>query len=214
MSPEPRAAKDLRDHVEAALRECARLHERAAVESPAAVAAVAAALQSAFARDGKVVMFGNGGSALDAQHFAAELVGRFARERRALAAISLTTDTSILTSVANDYAYERVFARQVEALGRAGDVAVGISTSGASANVLAGLQAAKDRGMTTVAFTGRDGGAIGAMVDVHVNVPHTVTARVQEVHRTLIHAVCELVELGLEDGTEGGSRDSGVGSRD
>jgi D-sedoheptulose 7-phosphate isomerase len=180
-----------------ALRECARLHEQAAVESPAAVAAVAAALQSAFAQDRKVLMFGNGGSALDAQHFAAELVGRFARERRALAAISLTTDTSILTSVANDYAYERVFARQVEALGRAGDVAVGISTSGTSANVLAALQAAKARGMTTVAFTGRDGGAIGAMVDVHVNVPHAVTARVQEVHRSLIHAVCALVEQDL-----------------
>jgi D-sedoheptulose 7-phosphate isomerase len=213
MSRQPRVAQDPRDYVEAALRECARLHEQAAVDSPASVAAVAAALKSAFARDGKVVMFGNGGSALDAQHFAAELVGRFARERRALAAISLTTDTRILTSVANDYAYERVFARQVEALGRAGDVAIGISTSGASANVLAGLQAAKARGMTTVAFTGRDGGAIGAMADVHVNVPNAVTARVQEVHRTLIHAVCELVEMGLDDGTEGGIRGSGFGIR-
>jgi D-sedoheptulose 7-phosphate isomerase len=183
--------------IQAALRESARMHEQAAVESPPAVAAVAAMLQSAFANDRKVLMFGNGGSALDAQHFAAELVGRFARERRALPAISLTTDTSILTSVANDYAYERVFARQVEALGRAGDVAVGISTSGASANVLAALQTAKARGMTTVAFTGRDGGAIGAAVDVHVNVPHAVTARIQEVHRSLIHAVCELVERDL-----------------
>jgi D-sedoheptulose 7-phosphate isomerase len=180
-----------------ALRETARLHEQAAVESPAVVASVAVVLQAAFAADHKVLMFGNGGSALDAQHFAAELVGRFARERRALPAISLTTDTSILTSVANDYAYERVFARQVEALGRAGDVAVGISTSGASANILAGLKAAKARGMTTVAFTGRDGGAIGAIVDVHVNVPHAVTARIQEVHRSLIHAVCELVEQDL-----------------
>jgi D-sedoheptulose 7-phosphate isomerase len=183
--------------VEGALRECARLHEQAAIQSPAAVAAVAAALRSAFANDGKVLLFGNGGSALDAQHFAAELVGRFARERRALAAIALTTDTSILTSVANDYTYERVFSRQVEALGRAGDVAVGISTSGASANVLAGLHAAKARGMKTVAFTGRDGGAMGAMVDVHVNVPNMVTARIQEVHRSLIHAVCELVERDL-----------------
>jgi len=183
--------------VEEALRECARLHEQAAIQAPAVVAAVADALQAAFSRDGKVLMFGNGGSALDAQHFAAELVGRFARERRALPAISLTTDTSILTSVANDYTYERVFARQVEALGRAGDVAVGISTSGASANVLAGLQAARSLGMKTVAFTGRDGGAMGAMVDVHVNVPHAVTARIQEVHRSLIHAVCELVERNL-----------------
>jgi D-sedoheptulose 7-phosphate isomerase len=170
-----------------ALRETARLHEQAAIESPAAVAAVAATLQAAFAKDNKVLMFGNGGSALDAQHFAAELVGRFARERRALPAISLTTDTSILTSVANDYAYERVFSRQVDALGREGE----------SANVLAALQAAKARGMKTVAFTGRDGGAIGAIVDVHVNVPHAVTARIQEVHRSLIHAVCELVERDL-----------------
>ena len=175
----------------------ARLHEQAAMQSPPSVVAVAAALQSAFAKGGKVLLFGNGGSALDAQHFAAELVGRFARERRALAAISLTTDTSILTSVANDYTYERVFARQVEALGRAGDVAIGISTSGASANVLAALQTAKTRGLKTVAFTGRDGGAMGAMVDVHVNVPNTVTARIQEVHRSLIHAVCQLVERDL-----------------
>jgi D-sedoheptulose 7-phosphate isomerase len=183
--------------VEDALRECARLHEQAAAQSPAAVIAVAEALRAAFMHDGKVLLFGNGGSALDAQHFAAELVGRFARERRALAAIALTTDTSILTSVANDYSYERVFSRQVEALGRAGDVAIGISTSGASANVLAALKTAKTRGLTTVAFTGQDGGTIGAVADVHVNVPHAVTARVQEVHRSLIHAVCELVERDL-----------------
>jgi D-sedoheptulose 7-phosphate isomerase len=183
--------------VEAALRECARLHAQAAVDSPASVVTVAATLRSAFANDGKVLLFGNGGSALDAQHFAAELVGRFVRERRALAAVALTTDTSILTSVANDYTYERVFARQVEALGRPGDVAIGISTSGSSPNVLAALQTAQTRGLKTVAFTGRDGGAIGAMVDLHINVPHAVTASIQEVHRSLIHAVCELVELGL-----------------
>jgi D-sedoheptulose 7-phosphate isomerase len=180
-----------------ALHECARLHEQAATQSTASVVLVSDALKAAFASDGKALLFGNGGSALDAQHFAAELVGRFARERRALAAIALTTDTSILTSVANDYTYERVFSRQVEALGRAGDVAIGISTSGASANVLAALQAASARGMKTVAFTGRDGGLIGAVADIHVNVPHSVTARVQEVHRSLIHAVCELVEREL-----------------
>jgi len=194
MTPEPRPAKDPRKYVEAALRESARLHERAAVESPASVAAVAGALRSAFAKDGKVVMFGNGGSALDAQHFAAELVGRFSRERRALAAIALTTDTSIITSVANDYSYDKVFTRQIEALGRRGDVAWGISTSGASRNVLEALQFAKSRGLSTIALTGRDGGSIGAAADLHLNVPHQVTARIQEVHRTLIHAVCELVE--------------------
>jgi D-sedoheptulose 7-phosphate isomerase len=141
-----------------------------------------------------VLVFGNGGSASDAQHFAAELVGRFTRERRALAAVALTTDTSILTALANDYAFDRVFARQVEALGRPGDVALGISTSGASANVVAGLEAARAGGLVTVALTGRDGGAAGAAADIHVNVASPSTARVQEVHRTLLHALCELIE--------------------
>ena len=182
--------------VEESLRESARLHEQAASQS-SAVVTVARELHAAFASGGKVLLFGNGGSALDAQHFAAELVGRFARERQALAAISLTTDTSILTSIANDYTFTRVFARQVEALGKTGDVAIGISTSGNSANVIEGLRAARALGMKTVAFTGRDGGAVGKDVDVHVNVPHAAAARVQEVHRTLIHAVCDLVERTL-----------------
>jgi D-sedoheptulose 7-phosphate isomerase len=146
---------------------------------------------------GRVLACGNGGSAADAQHFAAELVGRFERERAALAAIALTTDTSILTALANDYAFTRIFARQVEALGRPGDVLLGISTSGASANVLAAFEAAKACGMTTVALTGRDGGAVGAAADIHVNVPAASTARVQEVHRTLLHAVCALIEREL-----------------
>ena len=142
----------------------------------------------------KLLVFGNGGSASDAQHIASELVGRFQRERAALAAIALTTDTSILTSVANDYSFKQVFARQVEALGQAGDVAFGISTSGESPNVVAGLAAAKRQGLKTIALTGRDGGAIGRAVDIHVNVPDQNTARVQEVHRTLIHVMCELIE--------------------
>ena len=135
-----------------ALLESAKLHEQAAGASAGVVIAVAETLREAFRRGNKALLFGNGGSALDAQHFAAELVGRFARDRRALPAIALTTDTSILTSVANDFAYERVFVRQVEALGRAGDVVVGISTSGESANVLAALRFAKKGGMKTVAF--------------------------------------------------------------
>jgi D-sedoheptulose 7-phosphate isomerase len=145
----------------------------------------------------KVLIFGNGGSAADAQHFACELVGRFLRDRRALAAIALTVDSSAVTAIANDFGFERVFVRQIEALGRPGDVAVGISTSGSSANVLAGLQCAKSRGLKTVALTGRNGGPIGAAADVHVNVPHELTPRVQEVHRTLIHAVCDLIEQTL-----------------
>ncbi len=180
------------------LRDAARLHEQAAEESPGAVVAAADTLNAALSSGAKVLIFGNGGSAADAQHFACELVGRFLRERRALPAIALTTDSSTVTAIANDYGFDRVFARQIEALGRPGDVAVGISTSGSSANVLSGLQCAKSRGLKTVAFTGGSGGPIGAAADVHVNVPHELTPRVQEVHRTLIHAVCDLIEQQLD----------------
>jgi D-sedoheptulose 7-phosphate isomerase len=179
------------------LREAARVHEQAAREASETVVAAADVLQTAFGNGAKVLIFGNGGSAADAQHFACELVGRFMRERRALAAIALTTDGSSVTAIANDFGFDRVFVRQIEALGRPGDVAVAISTSGSSANVLAGLQCAKSHGLKTVAFTGRNGGPIGAAADVHVNVPHELTPRVQEVHRTLIHAVCDLVEQSL-----------------
>jgi len=189
-----------RDRVQAVagmLREAARLHERAASESAEVVVAVVDVLTAAFDGGGKVLTFGNGGSAADAQHFACELVGRFLRDRRALPAVALTSDASTLTAIANDYGFDRVFARQIEALGKPGDVAVGISTSGSSANVLAGLQRAKSLGLKTVAFTGGHGGPIGSAADVHVNVPDRVTPRIQEVHRTLIHAVCDLIESGL-----------------
>jgi D-sedoheptulose 7-phosphate isomerase len=176
------------------LRDAARLHERAAGESVDAVLAAADTMVAAFGLGAKVLIFGNGGSAADAQHFACELVGRFLRERRALPAIALTADSAQVTAIANDYGFDRVFVRQIEAHGRPGDVAVGISTSGTSANVLAGLQYARARGLKTVAFTGGTGGPIGAAADVHVNVPHDLTPRIQEVHRTLIHAVCDLVE--------------------
>ena len=191
-------AGDPAKQVEAMLKEAAQLHARIAGESSAAIVAVADALLSAFDRGAKVLIFGNGGSAADAQHFACELVGRFLRERRALAAMALTADTTTITAIANDYGFDRVFVRQIEAHGRQGDVAVGISTSGSSANVLAGLQYAKSRGLKTVAFTGGTGGPIGAAVDVHVNVPHDVTPRVQEAHRTLIHAVCDVVERRID----------------
>jgi D-sedoheptulose 7-phosphate isomerase len=168
-------------------------HQRAR-DLDADVARAAEAIRSALARGGKLLVFGNGGSAADAQHMAAELVGRFQRDRAGLAAIALTTDTSILTSVTNDYGFERVFTRQIEALGGPGDVAVGISTSGRSANVVTALAAAKAMGLVTMALTGRDGGEAGKTADLHVNVPEESTARIQEVHRTLIHAICELVE--------------------
>ena len=175
------------------------LHHQVRDADPRPVVDAAAAIVDALAAGGKLLVFGNGGSAADAQHVAAELVGRFTRERVALAAVALTTDTSVLTSVANDYAFERVFARQVEALGRRGDVALGISTSGASPNVVAALEAARALGMQTIALTGGDGGVVGQAAAIHLNVPSTVTARVQEVHRTLLHVICDIVEKSVVD---------------
>jgi phosphoheptose isomerase len=180
--------------VSAALAETIALHERVRQADPAPILDAAAVIVSALRSGGKLLIFGNGGSAADAQHVAAELVNRFAREREALAAVALTTDTSVLTSVANDAAFERVFARQIEALGREGDVAFGISTSGRSGNVVAALDAARARGLKTVALTGRDGGAVARAAGVRLNVPSDSTPRVQEVHRTLLHVICDLVE--------------------
>jgi len=185
------------DVFDRAFADTIRLHETVRRQDRApifrAVEAIAATLQ----RGGKVLVFGNGGSASDAQHFASELVGRYLRERRALPVIALTVDTSILTSVGNDYGFDRVFSRQVEALGAAGDVAIGISTSGQSPNVVAALKAARARGLTPIALTGGDGGPVGRAADIHVNVPDPATPRVQEVHRTLLHVICELVEDGI-----------------
>jgi D-sedoheptulose 7-phosphate isomerase len=176
------------------LAEAAALHEACAAATLDAVVEAAAVITDALKNGGRLLVFGNGGSAADAQHVAAELVGRFQRERAALAAIALTTDTSVLTSLANDYAFDQVFARQIEALGRPGDVAFGISTSGRSPNVVAAFDAARARGLTIIALTGRDGGPVGHAADVHINVPSPSTARAQEVHRTLLHIVCDLVE--------------------
>ena len=182
------------DRVKALFDATVALHRRVAEAGFDAVVRAAAAIREAQAAGGKLLIFGNGGSAADAQHMAAELVNRFQRERAALAAVALTTDTSVLSSIGNDYSFERVFVRQIEALGRRGDVALGISTSGGSANVIAGLDTARRLGLTTIALTGRDGGAAGRAADIHVNVPDESTARVQEVQRTLIHALCELIE--------------------
>jgi len=175
------------------------VHARVRDMDHRALLAAASAIREAHAGGGTALFFGNGGSAADAQHMAAELVGRFARERRALAAISLTTDTSVLTAIGNDYSFDRVFVRQIEALGRPGDVAFGISTSGGSVNVVNALEAARAGDLRTIALTGRDGGAVGAAAEIHINVPESSTARVQEVHRTLIHVICELVERALAD---------------
>ncbi len=147
-----------------------------------------------------LLAFGNGGSAAQAQHIVAELVGRFQKERRALAAIALTTDTSVLTCLGNDYGFEEVFARQIRALGRPGDVALAISTSGNSPNVLKALDAARERGVSTLGWTGREGGAMRARVDLCLCVPADSTPRIQEAHLVLAHLFCQLLESSILEG--------------
>ena len=161
------------------------------------IASAIAAILACVTSGGKVLACGNGGSAADAQHFAAEFVGRFERERPELGAIALTTDSSIITAVANDYSFEQIFAKQVRALGQAGDVLLAITTSGNSGNVLAAIETAHEREMTVVALTGRGGGKMNQVLretDVHICVPHDRTARVQEVHLLTIHCICDGVD--------------------
>ena len=155
---------------------------------------------NALSNGNKILACGNGGSAGDAQHFAAELVGRFERERFPLPAIALTTDTSIITAVGNDYSFNEIFSKQVQAFGQAGDILLAISTSGNSGNVVAAVEAALEREMRIVALTGKDGGKLGQMLtdaDVHINVPHSRTARIQEVHLVAIHSICDGLDVAL-----------------
>jgi len=145
----------------------------------------------------RILVCGNGGSAADAQHFAAELCGRYVKERRALAGIALTTDTSALTAIGNDYGFEKIFSRQVEALGRPGDLLVGISTSGNSPNVILAVEAAKEQGMKTLGLLGRDGGKLVSLCDETLVVPSAITARIQEVHQMVYHFWCEVIDAHL-----------------
>jgi D-sedoheptulose 7-phosphate isomerase len=147
----------------------------------------------------KILLFGNGGSAADAQHIAAELVGRYKTERKGLAAIALTTDTSALTAIGNDYGYDRVFDRQVEALANTGDVAIGISTGGSSANVASALKLAKDLDCKTIGFSGRGGGEMNELCDINIVVPAQDTARIQEMHIVIGHTICHLIDLAFSD---------------
>ena len=168
------------------------------------ISAAAELMSRCLLADGKILACGNGGSAADSQHFAAELLNRFERERPGLAAIALTTDTSTLTSIANDYDFQQVFSKQVLALGKPGDVLLAISTSGGSRNVLAAVGAAHERSMKVVALTGRGGGQLGQVLgagDVHICVPHDVTARIQEVHLLTLHCLCDGIDC-LLLGTE------------
>ena len=183
--------------VDEILREASTLLETVRGIAPAQVLLAADMLVSALKSRNKVLVFGNGGSASDAEHLAAELVGHFSRDRQGWPAVSLTADSSVVTAIGNDYGFDQIFARQVEALGRQGDIAFAISTSGKSANVIAGLEAAERGGLRRIALTGRDGGLLGRAAELQINVPHDSVSRVQEVHRTLLHVICELIEREL-----------------
>ncbi len=193
----PVKSVDLGPRVQAQFAASIETKRRAAQELTAPICAAIEAMCESLGAGGKILACGNGGSAGDAQHFAAELVGRFERERPGLAAVALTTDTSILTAVANDYDYTRIFSKQVEAIGRKGDVLFAISTSGNSANVIAAIEAAHAQDIRVVAMTGKDGGKIAKLLrrdDIELRVPAERTARIQEVHLLALHCLCDGID--------------------
>jgi D-sedoheptulose 7-phosphate isomerase len=188
---------DLSVRIHKHFEDSARIKLESKEELTQPIAETAQAMVTCLMNDGKILVCGNGGSAADAQHFSAELVNRFEMERPGLACIALTTDSSILTSIANDYEYNLIFSKQVRALGMPGDVLLAISTSGNSANVVEAIQAAHDRDMLVVALTGRDGGKMGAMLregDIHICVNTKSTARIQEVHLLSLHCICDGID--------------------
>src|SRR5258707_3018230 len=190
----------LQSRVAAQFAESANLKLSASQPLSAPVARAGARLAETLRQGGKALACGNGGSAADSQHFAAELINRFEIERAPLAAIALTTDTSTLSSIANDYAYEQVFAKQLRALGRRGDVLLALSTSGNSANVIEAVRTAHELGVRVIALTGNGGGKMAALLsaeDVHVCVPHKRTARIQEVHLLVLHCLCDAIDFQL-----------------
>ncbi|PWF23866.1 phosphoheptose isomerase [Corticimicrobacter populi] len=191
---------DMTSRISGHFRDSIALLEQSILALSEPTAAGVDLLFSALMNDGKILACGNGGSAADAQHFIAELVGRFERDRLPLAGVALNTDTSIMTAIANDYSYDQIFERQVTALGRPGDVLVAISTSGNSENVLRSIDAAHEREMRVIALTGKGGGRIGTRLgpeDIHLCVPHDRTMRIQEVHILLLHALCDGVDAYL-----------------
>ena len=191
---DPKAALN---HVAASLKEGAELRLKVGEDCGPAIVAAAVLIEECLRAGGKLLFCGNGGSAADSQHLVAEFVGRFMLERRALPAIALTANTSILTAIGNDYSFDIVFSRQVEALGRPGDVVVGISTSGNSPNVIAAMKKATELGMKTICLAGKDGGALAKCVDIPLVVASKSTARIQECHIAIGHVICELVETSL-----------------
>jgi len=187
----------MRERIKDILLESIQVKEEILRNQVDAIFEIAELMIDCLKKDGKVLVFGNGGSASDSQHIAAELVGRFKKDRSALAGIALTTNTSILTSIANDYGYDVVFSRQIEALGKKNDIALGISTSGKAKNVALGIKQAKKMGIKTVALSGGDGGDIVKLADVSLVVPSKITARIQEAHITIAHIICEMIEQEL-----------------
>lgn len=190
----------LQSRVAAQFAESANLKLSASQPLSAPVARAGVLLAETLRQGGKALACGNGGSAADSQHFAAELINRFEMERAPLAAIALTTDTSTLSSIANDYAFEQVFAKQIRALGRRGDVLLALSTSGNSANVIEAIRTAHEIGVRVIALTGNGGGRMAALIgpdDVHVCVPHKRTARIQEVHLLVLHCLCDAIDFQL-----------------
>ena len=187
----------MQDHIINIFKESSRVKEAFINENLSKLINIIDVLTAALKSGNKILLFGNGGSAADAQHIAAEFINRFLIERPPLPAIALTTDTSVITSIGNDYDFSEIFSKQIRAIGQPGDVAWGISTSGNSANVMKGLETAKKMGLVTVAFTGKDGGNIAKIVDFSVNVASSSTARIQETHITAGHAICELVDMKL-----------------
>jgi D-sedoheptulose 7-phosphate isomerase len=196
------------DLIKSSLREGAELNIVVARDCSTAIFEAADLITTCLRAGGKLLFFGNGGSAADAQHLAAEFVGRFVRERAGLPAIALTTDSSILTAVGNDYGFEQIFARQVQALGRPNDVAIAISTSGNSPNIIEGVKAARKGYLKTIGLSGKDGGLLATEADVVITIASTSTARIQECHITIGHLFCELTEEALARGKmEGGGSD-------
>lgn len=194
---------DMQNIIEKAFADGLALRQRCATELAGPIAQAAECMIDCLQNGGKILTCGNGGSSSDAQHFAGELVNRFEIDRPALPSIALTSDASVITSIANDSAYEEVFARQVEALGVKGDVLLAISTSGNSANVNRAVEVAAGKGMRIVALTGKDGGKLAGMpgIDTLLNIPHTATPRVQEMHITCLHILCSLIDDSLYGGS-------------